>query len=66
MLFALVTAQAALGILTLLFVVPIDIALTHQFGATLVLIAATVHVTDLSQRSEAAIVAGRGLSSARA
>ncbi|MBS7545484.1 COX15/CtaA family protein [Ancylobacter oerskovii] len=40
----LVTAQALLGILTLIHQVPIDIALAHQFGATLVLIAATVHL----------------------
>lgn len=65
-LFALVTAQAALGILTLLFVVPIDIALTHQFGATLVLIAATVHVTDLGQRAKAVAIPEARLSSARA
>ncbi len=48
-LFALVSAQALLGILTLLFVVPLDLALAHQFGATIVLIAATVHACDLSR-----------------
>lgn len=65
-LFALVTAQAALGILTLLFEVPIDLALTHQFGATLVLIAAAVHVTDLTRRPAAVGAADGRLSAARA
>ncbi len=46
-LFALVSGQALLGILTLVYVVPIDIALTHQFGATIVLISATIHAYDL-------------------
>lgn len=44
LLVVLVAAQALLGILTLIHQVPIDIALAHQFGATLVLIAATVHL----------------------
>ena len=48
LLFALVSAQAVVGILTLLFVVPLDMALTHQFGAAVVLIAATLHASDLS------------------
>ncbi|OYW56170.1 MAG: heme A synthase [Rhizobiales bacterium 12-68-15] len=61
---ALVSAQAVLGILTLVFVVPIDIALTHQFGATLVLIAATIHVGDLGRTAPAA--GAERLSSARA
>ncbi|MFG1202766.1 COX15/CtaA family protein [Xanthobacter aminoxidans] len=47
LLFALVTAQATLGILTLIHQVPIDIALAHQFGATIVLIFAVVHVSGL-------------------
>ncbi|MFS8038297.1 COX15/CtaA family protein [Xanthobacter sp. AM11] len=42
-LFALVSAQALLGILTLVLQVPMDLALAHQFGATVVLIAATLH-----------------------
>lgn len=46
---ALVVAQAFLGIMTLIHQVPIDIALAHQFGATLVLIAATVHLVRLRQ-----------------
>ncbi len=40
----LVTLQAALGITTLLMVVPLDVALTHQLGATVVLIAAVIHL----------------------
>ncbi|TCT00951.1 COX15/CtaA family protein [Aquabacter spiritensis] len=47
LLFALVSGQAALGILTLVLVVPLDIALAHQFGAAVVLIAATLHAVDL-------------------
>lgn len=65
-LFALVTAQATLGILTLLLEVPIDLALTHQFVATLVLIAATVHVTDLAHRTSPMSAVDGRLSSARA
>ncbi|SHG49520.1 cytochrome c oxidase assembly protein subunit 15 [Kaistia soli DSM 19436] len=44
----LVLAQAGLGIATLLMVVPIDVALTHQFGAAVVLIAAVSHRRALS------------------
>ena len=40
----LVTLQAALGIATLLMVVPLHVALTHQLGATIVLIAAVIHL----------------------
>ncbi|QJP17444.1 heme A synthase [Starkeya sp. ORNL1] len=50
LLFGLVTAQAFLGIMTLIHQVPIDIALTHQFGATIVLIAATIHAARLARR----------------
>ncbi|GLK71620.1 COX15/CtaA family protein [Ancylobacter dichloromethanicus] len=46
---ALVAAQATLGILTLIHQVPIDIALAHQFGATLVLIAVTVNLVRLRE-----------------
>ncbi|MEW6121083.1 MAG: COX15/CtaA family protein [Pseudomonadota bacterium] len=53
-LFGLVSLQAALGIFTLLLVVPIDIALAHQFGATVVLIYATHHLCDLTRRPEPA------------
>lgn len=48
-LLALVGAQATLGILTLVNMVPLDLALSHQFGATLVLIAATVHAGDVAR-----------------
>lgn len=48
---ALVSAQASLGIMTLVHQVPIDIALAHQFGATLVLIAVTVHLVRLRQEA---------------
>ena len=41
-LFTLVTLQAALGIATLLLVVPLPLALAHQLGATLVITAALV------------------------
>ena len=41
-LFTLVTIQAALGISTLLLVVPLPLALAHQLGATLVITAALV------------------------
>lgn len=47
LLVGLVSAQAFIGIMTLVHQVPIDIALAHQFGATIVLIAATVHVARL-------------------
>lgn len=46
---ALVLVQAGLGISTLLFVVPIDLALAHQFGAAVVLIAAVSHRRALSE-----------------
>jgi cytochrome c oxidase assembly protein subunit 15 len=42
-LFALVTAQAMLGVLTLLRAAPFTLALLHQFGAIAVLVAATAH-----------------------
>ncbi|MEW6256856.1 MAG: COX15/CtaA family protein [Pseudomonadota bacterium] len=58
-LFALVSLQAALGILTLVYVVPIDIALTHQFGATIVLIYATLHLCDLSRGAAPEITGGQ-------
>jgi len=41
-LFGMVTIQAALGIATLLLVVPLPLALAHQLGATLVITAAVV------------------------
>ena len=44
MLAVLVSLQAALGIATLVMVVPLDVALTHQLGAVIVLIAAVSHL----------------------
>ena len=49
LLVGLVSGQAFIGIMTLLHQVPIDIALAHQFGATIVLIAATIHVARLGR-----------------
>jgi cytochrome c oxidase assembly protein subunit 15 len=46
-LFALVTAQAMLGIVTLLWSAPLWLSLLHQAGAVAVLIAATVHLSRL-------------------
>jgi cytochrome c oxidase assembly protein subunit 15 len=43
----LVSAQATLGVVTLLWNVPISLALAHQLVAFLVLIAATVHAQQL-------------------
>lgn len=45
---ALVIAQAAIGIATLVLVVPLGLGLLHQFGAAVVLIAATRHLARLS------------------
>jgi cytochrome c oxidase assembly protein subunit 15 len=51
-----VLAQAGLGIMTLLFSVPIELALTHQAMALVVLTAATLHAArtwgPLPDRSE--------------
>lgn len=44
----LVLAQAMIGIATLVLVVPISLGLLHQFGAAVVLIAATRHLARLS------------------
>jgi heme a synthase len=46
-LFALVTAQAMLGVLTLLWTAPLSLALLHQFGAIAVLVGAMRHLTAL-------------------
>src|SRR6185369_13795240 len=46
----MVTLQAALGILTLLYQVPIGLALAHQAGAILVLALATVHAQGVTAR----------------
>jgi heme a synthase len=50
---AMVTIQAALGILTLIYQVPTTLALAHQAGAILVLALATVHAQSLTARSAA-------------
>ena len=49
----LVTAQAALGIVTLLHAAPIALALPHQLLAVVVLTAAIVHAQRLSRPAEA-------------
>jgi len=48
-LFALVALQALLGIVTLLLVVPLPLALAHQAGAVVVLVAAALHVARLGK-----------------
>ena len=53
---AAVTIQAALGVWTLLAVVPISLALAHQATAMLVLTAATVHAASVAQRQPRAVV----------
>lgn len=47
-LFALVTAQAVLGILTLLYSVPLSLGLAHQAGAVVVLAFASYHAAKLN------------------
>jgi heme a synthase len=54
-LFALVTAQAMLGVLTLLWAAPLALALLHQFGALAALAAATVHVQRLNSAQRGAM-----------
>jgi cytochrome c oxidase assembly protein subunit 15 len=49
---ASVTLQVVIGILTLIYVVPIDLALTHQAVALLVLTVAVVHAERLRHRAE--------------
>ena len=54
LLFAAITLQMALGIATLLLLVPLSLALLHQAMAMLVLTAATLHAAELrSARSRA-------------
>ncbi|MFG1403921.1 COX15/CtaA family protein [Xanthobacter sediminis] len=48
-LFLLVSLQAMLGIATLLSAVALPLALAHQLGATVVLVAASVHASDLAR-----------------
>jgi heme a synthase len=50
-LFALVTAQAMLGVLTLLWTAPFALALLHQAGAVAVVVAATRHLAVLGKAS---------------
>jgi heme a synthase len=50
-LLALVTAQAILGIVTLLWISPLWLSLLHQAGAVAVLIAATVHLARMSPQA---------------
>lgn len=49
-LFAAVTLQAALGITTLLLVVPLPLALAHQATAIVVLTVAVVHAAQVTRR----------------
>lgn len=52
-----VTVQATLGVLTLVFVVPLDLAMTHQAMAIVVLTIAVVHAERLRHRAETRIPA---------
>lgn len=54
--FALITAQAVLGILTLLHQVPLSLAIAHQAFAVIVLTVAVVHAQRLSARAAAAVL----------
>ena len=56
-LFATVTLQAALGIATLLWIVPLPLALLHQAAAMLVLTVATLHAAGLARRPGVPIAA---------
>jgi cytochrome c oxidase assembly protein subunit 15 len=51
---AIVVCQAAIGIVTLLWHVPLDLALIHQATAVLALVVATVHFSDLRATSRSA------------
>jgi heme a synthase len=55
LLFAAVTLQAALGISTLLLRVPLDLALTHQAMAMVVLTAAVVHAATFATHAPRAV-----------
>lgn len=52
---AIVVCQAAIGIVTLLWHVPLDLALFHQATAVLALVVATVHFSDLRAASQSAV-----------
>jgi cytochrome c oxidase assembly protein subunit 15 len=47
--FALVTGQVILGVITLVSMSPLSLSLAHQAGAVAVLAAATVHTCKLSR-----------------
>ncbi len=69
MLFAAVTLQAALGIVTLVLHVPLPLALAHQAVAMLVLTAATLHAANVvsvpaSARPAARVIASQAKQSA--
>jgi heme a synthase len=51
-LLALVTAQAILGIVTLLYAVPLPLGLAHQAGAVVVLAFASYHAARLFQAAK--------------
>jgi heme a synthase len=51
-LYALITAQAALGIFTLLYAVPLALGLAHQAGAVVVLAFASYHAAKLFQAAK--------------
>jgi len=53
-LFVMVAAQATLGILTLINVVPLDLALAHQCGALAVIALAVINVESLAGMRRAA------------
>jgi cytochrome c oxidase assembly protein subunit 15 len=50
-LFSLVTGQAVLGVLTLLHMSPFALALAHQAGAVLVLVAASMHAARMASQA---------------
>jgi len=54
--FALITSQAVLGILTLLHQVPLSLAIAHQAFAVMVLTAAVIHAQRLSARAAAPVL----------
>jgi heme a synthase len=48
---ALVTGQAVLGVVTLLQASPLPLALAHQGGALVVLVAATIHLARMARQA---------------
>jgi cytochrome c oxidase assembly protein subunit 15 len=55
----LVAVQAAIGIATLLWVVPLPLALAHQLGAVAVLSLAVIHLRELTMRPQWVEAPGR-------